>query len=562
MSRSAGVQGSLIGRFVALMLVITLVGIVLVAAFSLYEHSVDARKKAQNVALDRALTVLDATETAATAESLSRFIFSTAAQPSIRAIALLNTRDEVVLASKRAWQGQSASSLTGTPLSPWLNLPTGEQAHSHWDKTNRQAIVIAPVEPINPAASIVRDLAGGRLIVALDARTYIENGRAEAWFDATWAGSILLLLVVILARILHRRVALPLQRLSLKARRPEEASGHTEDIMPFAIPEIQVLDQAVDELMATRRALDAEKSRLSDIADTMPGAVYEYRYHKDTDDEFTFFSAGILPLLGIQDLTHSPETPGEISQMFWSRILPEDWPILEKATEEANQSPPQEWEGEFRIETGEDIRWIWGHAVPVSDSLPGQLFRGVLLDITPRKRLEQRLKEAATHDPLTGALNRAGMKPQLEASLAGAHRHGQPLAVAIFDIDHFKHINDTYGHPVGDTILRELVNLIGNRLRGSDSLGRWGGEEFLLLLPQTDPAGACQVAETLRQAVEGHKFSHGEPMTISLGVASARPDDDEIELVRRADDHLYQAKALGRNRVVVAHTNVDDGLAC
>ncbi|MFO7809426.1 GGDEF domain-containing protein [Guyparkeria sp.] len=540
---------SLIKRFVGLMLVITVLGIALVAALSLYEHGVDARKEAQAIAMDRALTVLDATETAATAESLSRFIYSTAAQPSIRAIAMLNANDEIVLASKHAWPGQRPDELSGTPLADWLATPARNQAKAYWDNPNHVAVVIAPLDPINPASSMVQQLADGRLVLALDATSFIAKSRTEAWFDAAWAGGIFLLIILVLARVLHRRVARPLQALYLQATRPGESLEKSTQAMRNAAPEMKVLGRAVDDLVATRRALDAEKERLSDIADTIPGAVYEYRHHDGADDEFTFVSAGILPLMGIKNTDVSIDNPVEVSRLFWSRVLPEDHSVIEEATYEANHPIAREWEVEFRIRTDSGIRWIWGHAVPVNDELEGQLFRGVLLDTTARKELEQRLQDAAIHDPLTGALNRAGMEPQLETSLAAAQRHGHPLSVMIFDIDHFKYINDTYGHPIGDAILTELVALIGGRLRGSDSFARWGGEEFLILLPHTDHDGAIRVAEDIRQAVQAHAFSHGETMTISLGVATAHTKDDDIELVRRADNRLYRAKALGRNRV-------------
>jgi len=212
----------------------------------------------------------------------------------------------------------------------------------------------------------------------------------------------------------------------------------------------------------------------------------------------------------------------------------------------------REWAVEFRIETQSGIRWVWGHAVPVNDSHPGQLFRGVLLDVTPRKELEQQLQQAATHDWLTGALNRAGIEPQLETGLAGAQRAQKPLAVLMLDIDHFKTVNDTFGHTVGDEVLKQLVTTIQNRLRKSDSLARWGGEEFLILLPDTDRQGACQLAETLRRGVADQPFTHGQKVTISLGATEARTDETVNSLVQRADDCLYQAKTLGRNRVIAA----------
>ena len=540
--------GSLTARFIALMTAITILGITAVAAFSVFEHAVDARKDAKHIAIDRALTVLDAMETSATTESLSRFILSTAAQPAIRAIALLDAQGNVVLASRREWQGKQASTLSTTVMGPWLEQHVADRPEAHWDEQHVQAVVTAPIDPINPASETVRGLQDGRLVLAVDARPYLADARLEAWFDALWAGGILLLVMLLLAWILHQRVGRPLQALHQEATHLE-ASGR-DWVMENAARELKTLGAAIRDLARTRLALDQEKQRLSDIADTIPGAVYEYRHHRDREDEFTFVSAGVQRLLGLDRGERRDHSNEEITELFWSRVVPEDRWILEEATEAANHPVVREWEAEFRIETEDDIRWLWGHAVPVSDPLEGQLFRGVLLDITDRKDLEERLKQAATHDPLTGALNRAGVEPQLETGLAVAQRQNQPLAVAMLDIDHFKWVNDAHGHAMGDRVLRHFVDIVDGRLRKSDSLARWGGEEFVILLPQTDGDGARQLADSIRREVETHAFPHGGPLTVSIGLAVARADDNVAELIRRADERLYKAKALGRNRVV------------
>lgn len=542
---------SLTTRFIALMVTIAAAGILLVAVFSLFEHAADAREDAESVAIDRALTVIDAMETAATDESLARFIFSTAAQPSIRAIALLNAEGTVKLASRRAWESEDDSHLANSVLSGWLDALPEDGARAYWDEQHTQVVAVMPLDPINPASPTVKDLEGGRLLLALDARPYLADARAEAWFDAGWAGGILLLVIAILARVLHQRVALPLQHLYLKASDPSEPRLGRKRMMRGAIQELETLGSAIADLANTRLALDREKERLANIADTIPGAVYEYRYHDDAEDEFTFVSAGVTALLGLDSVDVTTLPSEELTALFWSKVLPDDRQTLEKTTHAANYPLAREWETEFRIQTDDGIRWLWGHAVPVGDPAPGQLFRGVLLDITDRKELEERLKQAATHDPLTGALNRAGLEPQLEASLAGAQRREQPLAVAMLDIDHFKHINDAHGHSMGDTVLTQFVALIHDRLRKSDSLARWGGEEFLILLPHTNADGALELAESLRDAVAKHVFAHQEPLTVSIGVATARPRDTVVELTRRADERLYRAKALGRNRVVM-----------
>jgi diguanylate cyclase (GGDEF)-like protein len=167
-----------------------------------------------------------------------------------------------------------------------------------------------------------------------------------------------------------------------------------------------------------------------------------------------------------------------------------------------------------------------------------------------KKNLEKQLTEAATHDPLTGALNRAGLEVHFERTLARVQRDGGVVSVALIDIDRFKYVNDTYGHNVGDSILVQLVHLLKSRLRKADSFARWGGEEFLVLLPDTYLEGARQIAEELRLAIEQTIFEHHEKLTISVGVVASDPEDSPKDLVRRADNHLYLAKNTGRNQVV------------
>ncbi len=549
-------------RFIILMTAFAVLGMLLVAAFSYYEHIVEARESAKDAAIDRALTILDAMETSATRESLSRFIFSVAAQPSVQAIALVDGEQKIVLASKRAWQGGDVGELNEVIDQQWLAQPGGERARSYWDSMNTQVVVVAPINPVNPASSSIRRLARGKLLFALDARPHILEARREAYFDAAWAGGILLIIMVLLARTLHLYVGRPLEILYRRASQPMELTSDSESLAVGKIPELKVLAGAISELANTRRALAGEKERLADIANTIPGVIYEYRHHSNGEDEFSYISEGLERLLGLDEPDIRDAPPALKGQYLWSSIVPADHEIIQQATETANYPSPKEWEAEFRVRVrvSEGVRWIWGHAVPVKDTQPGQLFRGVLLDITPRKELERRLKQAATHDPLTGALNRAGMEPYLESSLASAQRAGQPMSVAILDIDYFKKVNDTYGHALGDSVLVQLVNLLQNRLRKADSLGRWGGEEFLVLLPNTDRQGARQLAEELRRAAEHAVFERRQPLTVSLGVATANADDSLKGLIRRADHHLYAAKHAGRNRVMADAAEQTDSM--
>ena len=166
-------------------------------------------------------------------------------------------------------------------------------------------------------------------------------------------------------------------------------------------------------------------------------------------------------------------------------------------------------------------------------------------DITDKKRIE----ELSITDSLTGLYNRFKLDELFLLHVSLARRHGTPFSVLILDIDNFKLVNDTYGHPVGDVFLKELSTLLKRNIRFEDTLGRWGGEEFLILLPSTPLSDALILAELLRERTQTFNFSVVGSRTISLGVASFHQNDDEKSIIIRADKALYQAKAKGRNRV-------------
>jgi diguanylate cyclase (GGDEF)-like protein len=196
--------------------------------------------------------------------------------------------------------------------------------------------------------------------------------------------------------------------------------------------------------------------------------------------------------------------------------------------------------------------------------LVGQLVTlgGQMLMLTQRHAGELTL--AATTDALTGIHNRAGFEELATRKIARAGQSREPLALLVFDIDHFKRINDTHGHPVGDRVLRRVVSRALNTLRPDDLLGRWGGEEFVALLVGVSPEQAEQAAERLRVAVaeRGFKLSDGTRMTVSVSIGLmamvAQAEDPRTQLrklVAVADVALYEAKRGGRNQVQVGHAD-------
>lgn len=163
--------------------------------------------------------------------------------------------------------------------------------------------------------------------------------------------------------------------------------------------------------------------------------------------------------------------------------------------------------------------------------------------------------EQAMTDALTGLLNRYGLQRALQREQSEARRYHRPLSCLLIDLDNFKTINDTYGHAAGDTALQQIANILTKAVRGSDMVFRHGGEEFLVLLPETNLEGAAALAEKIRIAAEAQLFGGGHifPMTLSAGVASLSELESGHDMIARADMALYNAKARGRNRVEKAN---------
>jgi diguanylate cyclase (GGDEF)-like protein len=171
-----------------------------------------------------------------------------------------------------------------------------------------------------------------------------------------------------------------------------------------------------------------------------------------------------------------------------------------------------------------------------------------------QERLMAHIGRLSTTDPLTGALNRRGLMTEMEIELRRVHRYGTPMSVILFDLDHFKSVNDTYGHAVGDEVLTSFVAQARLCVRPTDRVARWGGEEFLVLLTSTNVDGAVVVAERLRQSIAVGPMRPGMvPMTVSAGVAGLTADQPQMtleQLLAEADQRLYDAKT--RRNCVVA----------
>lgn len=185
----------------------------------------------------------------------------------------------------------------------------------------------------------------------------------------------------------------------------------------------------------------------------------------------------------------------------------------------------------------------------VMTALVVSLFAFVFAHRTDTQR--ERLEALASHDALTGAFNRRAMDHELQLAAEASRRDRAPVALAVLDLDHFKRINDRFGHEAGDRVLLEFARLVMQATRKGDRFFRHGGEEFALLLPGADAAAAQALTEMLRGTVAARLHCHGEAVTVSIGAAVLLPDEDVVAWLARADAAMYRAKHLGRDRVVV-----------
>jgi len=177
------------------------------------------------------------------------------------------------------------------------------------------------------------------------------------------------------------------------------------------------------------------------------------------------------------------------------------------------------------------------------------VFVAIFAQYAGKKRLQ--LEQLATLDALTGAENRRALEIELEIAIAGFRRDGRPVALALIDLDHFKRVNDRFGHDVGDSVLQDFVRLVQASVRRTDRLYRYGGEEFVLLLPATDELGLTLAMSHLRTQIRHGLAVRGEPITVSIGGAILRMGENRNAWFGRADDALYRAKESGRNRLEI-----------
>lgn len=305
------------------------------------------------------------------------------------------------------------------------------------------------------------------------------------------------------------------------------------------------LEARINDLSESQEQLRDRESKLRAFVDALPNLSFIY----DQDGRYLEIMANETGLLRAR--------PEELlGRRIRDVMSPEVSKVMEEAIHRAIETGKTQVI-EYRIPTvGGEEYWFEGRVALMEKSDEGSKVIFTAAEISQRVALYEEVQRLAMQDSLTNCFNRRYFFSLAEQEFQRAVRYRRPLALVMLDIDHFKKFNDTYGHPAGDKVLCDLVDTCRNSLRSIDIIGRYGGEEFILLLPETQLQGALKMASRLRQELMKIKVSNSEAtlsVTVSLGAACYEPGSNEVaafdDLVRLADESLYDAKAAGRNCV-------------
>ena len=279
---------------------------------------------------------------------------------------------------------------------------------------------------------------------------------------------------------------------------------------------------------------------------------------QDSSDRFQFHNRAFAAMLGLETRSCVGLSSDEMLALARKNGQDSvDWPALRGWLDLSQSEPKPRLFRSFEVLLN-DGRWI----LATQQSHENGMVVTLCTDVSAKKQMELDLRAAhdelerlAMTDELTGVPNRRNFFAQLEREYERASRYGHTVCLAMIDLDHFKRVNDSYGHAAGDEVLKHFAGVVNGLIRGEDLIGRVGGEEFALLLPETTEAGAAAVLERVRDELAGTKLHHIAPdftYTFSAGVAgvtkSSMPPKDWM---RAADEALYAAKSAGRNRVVI-----------
>ncbi len=398
----------------------------------------------------------------------------------------------------------------------------------------------------------------GGEILAANAAACAMLGLSEAEVCARGRAGVLDLSDTRLAPLLERRRETGQARGELRMRRGdgtlfevELTSALYQDRDGQDLSSIVFRD--ITERQQWAQRLQAQVDLLHNLAQHVPGVLYQFRLQPDGHLSFPFASEGIREIYEV-----TPDAVREDAGRLTQIIHPEDLQgVLDSIQASAAALTP--WHHEYRVLLPrQGLRWRLGNAQPERLGDGSTLWHGFITDITDRKAAEAQTFRLAYFDALTGLPNRSLLRDRLEQALAQAQRNQQHGAVMFLDLDNFKQINDARGHAVGDQMLTEVARRLAGLLRGEDTVARIGGDEFVLLVTElgrdldASARAAMAVAEKVRAALDrpyligGASYGSSASIGISLFPKAGQRIDD---LLREADTAMYRAKAAGRNRI-------------
>ncbi|MGQ4880169.1 diguanylate cyclase [Billgrantia sp. LNSP4103-1] len=368
-----------------------------------------------------------------------------------------------------------------------------------------------------------------------------------------WAWLVLAIVLLITMRWLVRRLLQPLHRLERQIA--QVGAGERRYLeLSTGMQEMRQVASSFNRLEHERlAALEHLRDRQA-FLDAVLGSTPIGMFVADLKGHLNYFNPALLDLLGLDGK--------EGFKDWWERIHPDD----KQGTQDMwrhTRATGSDFLRQLRFLHPDGVTlWVEVHASQVLGNDQPLGFVGMVKDITERRQQEALQRWEAEHDPLTGLLNRRGFERRLEEALAEYAKTGTPSVLILFDLDHFKPINDEGGHALGDEMLRRIAQVVAWEVRRSDHVARQGGDEFAVLLPSCTLKQASEIAESLRRAVsevtvtnEGKTYN----ITLSMGVTALQEEDESVEAVlARADQASYRAKAEGRNTVVI--TTPDDDL--
>lgn len=300
----------------------------------------------------------------------------------------------------------------------------------------------------------------------------------------------------------------------------------------------------ITERKRVHETLAARDLLLKKLSAHVPGGIYQFMMAADGRFSVIYASDGIRDIYELE-----PEVLLKHAEAIFERIHPLDVSRVRGSIHQSSQKLTP-WREEYRVLLpSRGLRWVRGEATP--EELPGGgvLWHGYISDISDMKRVEDELRALSVTDALTGVHNRRYFQERLTLEMARVSRGNGDLAVIMLDIDHFKAINDRYGHAAGDRVLQVVCERIGHRLRRTDVFCRLGGEEFMVLCPDTDGHQAHRLALELWLSLRTLPFDGVGTVTASFGIASWRAPEGADDMLLRADSGVYAAKQAGRDRV-------------